>query len=191
MKTQAIISKQCPRRSHAMNDEGRALLVKLMDEILEQHPLASEYDTDARYVWPARWEALRAALSALSADAPGVDAINIQLERAFSVLASYGVSRERAKNVANGIGVLATRFKREIVALRAFGKALEQTLTTAPAKETATQGVKEVLELVADHSQLGRDEPEFWLPEDIADKVRWILVHCSSHAPEPPQGRKM
>ena len=35
-------------------------------------------------------------------------------ERAFSMLESYGVSRERAKSVATGIGVLATRYEKEI-----------------------------------------------------------------------------
>ncbi len=31
---------------------------KYMKQIVEKRPLSSEYETDARYVWPERWELL-------------------------------------------------------------------------------------------------------------------------------------
>ena len=36
-------------------------LRETMQRIVDDHPLASEYDTDARYIWPARWAILEAA----------------------------------------------------------------------------------------------------------------------------------
>lgn len=38
-----------------------------------------------------------------------------EIERAFSILESYGVSRERAGSVSNGIDVLVTRMRKEIM----------------------------------------------------------------------------
>ncbi len=35
---------------------------RLMEKIVEEHPLSCEFETDARYVWPKRWEELYALL---------------------------------------------------------------------------------------------------------------------------------
>ncbi len=58
-----------------------------------------------------------------------IDAVNVGNERQdimstanekeFQMLESYGVPRERAKTVSNGIVVLATRYEKEIAALKA------------------------------------------------------------------------
>ena len=37
--------------------------MEMMDEIVAEHPLASEYESDARNTWPARWDALRSYLA--------------------------------------------------------------------------------------------------------------------------------
>jgi len=49
-------------------------------------------------------------LSALEAEKPAEDA---ESERAFSMLSVYGVTKERAKTVSNGIDVLATRYRKD------------------------------------------------------------------------------
>ena len=36
-----------------------------MEAIEDKHPLALEYEEDARYVWPARWEEMLFALAAI------------------------------------------------------------------------------------------------------------------------------
>jgi hypothetical protein len=35
-----------------------------MDRIMQDHPCAMEYETDARDTWPSRWGALRGFLAA-------------------------------------------------------------------------------------------------------------------------------
>ena len=37
-----------------------------------------------------------------------------EIERAYQMLSVYGVTKERAKSVSNGIDVLATRYRKEI-----------------------------------------------------------------------------
>jgi hypothetical protein len=64
---------------------------------------------------------------------PQPDAGRRDTERAFQMLEMYGVSRERAKNVANGIQVLVTRMDREIAALRAEGAPAERELAALKA----------------------------------------------------------
>ena len=41
----------------------RRSTMEMMDEIVAEHPLASEYESDARNTWPARWDALRSYLA--------------------------------------------------------------------------------------------------------------------------------
>jgi hypothetical protein len=36
----------------------------LLQRIVDEHPCEGDYEADARYVWPSRWEALRSALIA-------------------------------------------------------------------------------------------------------------------------------
>ena len=44
--------------------------------------------------------------------ADAIDRLTAERDRAYSVLEAYGVPRDRARNVANGIEVLATRLNR-------------------------------------------------------------------------------
>lgn len=41
------------------------------------------------------------------------ESVSSEIERAYQMLEACGVPRERAKNLANGIDVLATRFRRD------------------------------------------------------------------------------
>ena len=69
-----------------------------------------------------------------------------QMERAYSMLQIEGVSRERARSVANGISVLATRWRREVASLeQALGALTKQVrdLATAAAGCGCTEGVAE------------------------------------------------
>lgn len=56
------------------------------------------------------WINLRAELAAAQAEN----------ERGYQMLSAYGVLRERAKDLGNGIDVLATRFGKEIAALKSW-----------------------------------------------------------------------
>jgi hypothetical protein len=49
-------------------------------------------------------------------------------DRAYSTLSAYGVPKDRARSVANGIGVLAQRFRRELVDASLANAALREAL---------------------------------------------------------------
>jgi hypothetical protein len=55
--------------------------------------------------------------------------------RAYSILEGYGVSKERARSVANGIMVLATRYEREIRALEHRREDEETLLNSLEARD--------------------------------------------------------
>lgn len=42
-------------------------LIEAADRIEGEHPLSCEYEPDARYTWPKRWDAMKAALKAFEA----------------------------------------------------------------------------------------------------------------------------
>lgn len=43
-------------------------ILELMDEMEKVHPLNLEYEDDARYTWPSRWDDLRLSISNMSSD---------------------------------------------------------------------------------------------------------------------------
>ncbi len=53
------------------------------------------------------------------------------MDRAYSMLEANGVSRERAKSVANGIDVLSTRYRRELNTVNHAYDALQSRLDEA------------------------------------------------------------
>lgn len=57
-----------------------------------------------------------------------VDENALKLESAYQMLEVHGIPRTRAKSVANGIDVLATRFRREISSLEDRILRLEATI---------------------------------------------------------------
>jgi hypothetical protein len=61
---------------------------------------------------PNRIEVLRKLEGTLSALAE-LEKPGEEIERAYQVLQMYGVSRERAKTIANGIDVLETRYRKD------------------------------------------------------------------------------
>lgn len=61
-------------------------------------------------------------------------AMTEQLDRAYSVLELYGVPKERARSVANGIEVLVTRCNRQIQDLKFSNTALKDALREAVSK---------------------------------------------------------
>jgi len=84
-------------------------------------------------------------LELLRSPPPGDSGLR-QMERAYSMLKIEGVSRERARSVANGISVLATRWRREVASLeQALGALTKQVrdLATAAAGCGCTEGVAE------------------------------------------------
>jgi len=66
-------------------------------------------------------------------------------ERAFSMLSAEGVPRERAKTIANGVDVLATRYRRDIQGAEAQLAALR----------AAVEELLKALEYVADKGHYG------------------------------------
>jgi len=57
-KIRAAIIRLITATGYTPEDVARA-----MDGIESEHPLSMEFDTDARYVWPKRWDKLRSALA--------------------------------------------------------------------------------------------------------------------------------
>ena len=51
--------KQYEECEKSIVKETRAEIVAMMAEIVKERPLASEYETDARNVWPNRWDELK------------------------------------------------------------------------------------------------------------------------------------
>jgi hypothetical protein len=88
--------------------------VTVTDEQLDLLPIIVEQfalsDEDVRDI--------QAGLRELAALRKAHAAIQREHERAFQILDAYGVTRERAKSVGNGIDVLATRLSREVDALQ-------------------------------------------------------------------------
>ena len=46
-----------------------------------------------------------------------LDGLQREVDRAYSMLGMNGIPKERAKSISNGIEVLSTRYRREIIAL--------------------------------------------------------------------------
>lgn len=75
-----------------------------------------------------------------------------EVERAFQVLSTYGVSRERARSVSNGIEVLGTRYTRQVGFLNMLIAELR----------TEIERLQEGFSLIAQQSVC----PDLW-PEEI------------------------
>lgn len=65
---------------------------------------------------PEHWVHYHPGAAKLGWDA-AIEQRNQEIERAYQTLSSYGVSKERARSVANGIMVLVTRMDKEIAGL--------------------------------------------------------------------------
>ena len=54
--------------STVMNTIGVELALARMDSLVLENPLQREFETDARYIWPERWAALRRFFEAVLCD---------------------------------------------------------------------------------------------------------------------------
>jgi len=73
---------------------------------------------------------------------PDIIKLEQDIEKAFDVLKFYGVPKERAKTLSNGIQVLMSRIQKEIRYLECEKKGLEQTIDVLQADK------KKLLEMI-------------------------------------------
>ena len=117
---------------------------------LEQAALPDPYDER---------EVLHAPLMKKAAEK--ISKLEAELHKAYSILEIYGVPKERARSVNNGIEVLSTRFRKEIAMLEAQIKDCARRLMLET-KECSNlieenQKLRDALQNIADDPWVGEE----------------------------------
>jgi hypothetical protein len=127
------------------------MILEIMDEIVKEKPLSCEFETDARYVWPERWDRLRKR----------VDGFNIvghiipvtRYELAWAIDAAIGVMGE-GRAAQHMIDWLQSKG----IPIKVWDEADSATLT---GMDESAKAMKEKLESI-----LSKDDPDEASPED-------------------------